>query len=149
MRVKDLLPKKPRTVSSLTDRDTISDAVKTLMRSDISAVLVTSEAGQPGIFTRSDILRAWDDSTRERFGDIVLKEAMTADLITAHPEDGLADTIAAMLHARIGHLPVCESGRVIALLRLDDLFAVYVEALNKELEHLNDYIDQLHDSFQD
>lgn len=149
MRVRDLLPKKRRTVSSLTDRHTLSDAVKTLMTPDTSAVLVTSEAGRPGILTRSDILRVWGDSTRRPLGDIALKEAMTVDLITARPEDGLADTIAAMLRARVDHLPVCESGRVIAVLRLKDLFAGYVESLKNELEHLNDYIEQLHDSFQD
>jgi CBS domain-containing protein len=149
MRVRDLLPKKPRTVSRLTDRHTISDAVKTLTTPDTSAVLVTSEAGRPGIITRSDILRVWGDSTRKPFGDVALKEAMTAELITARPEDGLADTIAAMLRARVDHLPVCESGRVIAVLRLKDLFAGYVESLSNELEHLNDYIEQLHDSFHD
>jgi CBS domain-containing protein len=149
MRVRDLLSKTPRTVSSLTDRHTISDAVKSLVAPDTSAVLVTSEAGRPGILTRSDILRVWNDSSRKPFGHIVLKEAMTAELITAGPDDDLADSIATMLRARVGHLPVCESGRVIAVLRLKDLFAIYVEALNNELEHLNDYIEQLHDSFQD
>lgn len=149
MRVKDLLTNQPQAFSSLTDRQTIADAIKTMIAAKTGALIVTSDSGPTGILTRSDVLRSWADSPAKPFQKTELREAISSQLITAEPGDDIAATIDVMLRAEIIHMPICEDGQIIAILSIHDLAAHHIKALHSELEQMNDYIDRLHDSYQD
>ena len=149
MRVKDALTNQHWTVLSLAESQTVADAITKMMAAGASALIVTS-GGQPtGLFTRSDVMRVSVDSPRQSFAAIPLKEALAGDFIWTKPEDDIVGVIDTMLRKRIQFLPVREDGQVIAVLSIQDLVAWHLEALNAEIEHLNDYIHQLHDSLED
>ena len=149
MRVKDALTNQHRKVLSLTDSHTVADAITKMMAAEASALIVTS-GGQPtGLFTRSDVMRVSVDSPCHSFATIPLKDALAGNLIWIEPEDDIAGVIDTMLRKRIEYLPVQEDGQVIAIFSIRDLVAWHLEALNDEIEHLNDYIRQLHDSLED
>lgn len=149
MRVKDLLKNQPQAVAILTDRQTFGDAIQTMMTAQSDALVVTSDIGPTGILTRSDVFRAWFDSSAKTSQETELREALSSKLITAAPDDDIADTIDMMLKAEIGHMPICEDGKIMAILSIRDLVAHHLEALNSELEQMNDYIERLHDSYED
>ena len=149
MRVKDALTNQHQTVLSLTENHTVADAITKMIAAEASALIVTT-GGQPtGLFTRNDVMRVSVDSPVQSFATIPLKEAMVSNIIWVEPDDDIAGAIETMLRKRIEYLPVQEDGKVIAILSTQELVVVHLEALNAEIEHLNDYIHQLHDSLED
>lgn len=149
MLIRDLLPAKARPVISMPGRRTVDAAIETMSAQNAGALIVTADDRPVGIFTRGDLMRAYVGSSGAPFSAIPLQTVMSDNLITAAPEDLVADSITVMLQARIGHLPVREAGRVIAMLKMRDLLAEHIDSLLGELDHLNDYIARLHDSIQD
>ena len=149
MRVKDALTNQHRAVISLADCNTVADAIDKLRSTGASALIVTKGARPTGIFTSSDIIRAGVESSDKPIADIPLKEAMTAELISVETEDNIAGAIEAMLRAGIHHMPVNEDGQIIAILPVNDLAAQHIENLESEIDHLNEYIHQLHDALHD
>ena len=149
MRIKDALTIKHRTVVSLKDCHTVADAIAKLAASETGALVVTSGGEPSGLFARSDVMRVSADSPGQSFSTIPLKEATAGYPIWIEPEDNIATAIDMMLGKRIEYLPVREGGKVIAILSLQDLVTCHLEALTAEIEHLNDYIHQLHDSLED
>jgi CBS domain-containing protein len=149
MFIKDLLPAKARPVIALPGDRTVAAAIEVMTAEKTGALIVTADDRPTGIFTRGDLMRAWIDSSGVPFSAIPLQAVMTDRLITAAPGDLVADTITVMLQARIGHLPVSETGRITAMLTMRDMVAGHIESLLGELDHLNDYIARLHDSIQD
>ena len=94
-------------------------------------------------------MRVSADSPGQSFSTILLKEAIADNPIWIDLEDNIATAIDMMLGEKIEYLPVREDGKMIAILSLQDLIACHLEALTAEIEHLNDYIHQLHDSLED
>jgi len=149
MLIADLLPGNMRTAVTLSGERTVSEAVEAMAANKTDALIVTADEQPTGIFTRGDLMRAHMISGGGSLSAVPLRAAMTNKLITAAPGDPVADAINVMLHARIGHLPVSESGRITAVLSLRDLVSEFIATLLGELEHLNDYIARVQDSIQD
>ena len=149
MRVKDALTNQHRTVLSLTAEHTVGDAIEKMTAAGANAPLVTSGHRPTGIFTRSDVMRASVDSPEKSFSAIPLGETVSADLVSLTPEDDTASAIEVMLRAGVEYLPVLKDKQPIAILSIHNLMACHIDALNNEIEQLNDYINQLHDSFHD
>ena len=149
MRVKDVLTNHHRLVLSLTANNTVADAITKMVAAEAGALIVTSDGEPTGLFTRSDVMRASVQSPGQSFATIPLKETITGHMIWIEPEENIANAIDTMLRERIEYLPVGKAGKVIAVLSLQDLVTSHLEALAAEIEHLNDYIHQLHDSLED
>ena len=149
MRVEDVLTNNHRRVLNLAESRTVADAIKEMTATGADALIVTTDRGPAGIFTRSDVMRASVDSPRKSLAAIPLKEAMSADIVSAEPGDDTARAVDVMLRAGVAYLPIRADGQIVAILPIRDLVACHLEALNHELEQLQDYIDQLHESYHD
>jgi CBS domain-containing protein len=101
---------------------------------------VVTEGKSPiGILTERDILRVTARSPGE-LDSIEVATVMTVKLITASPEDELADMMDVMTENKIRHLPVLEGGRLVGIVSIGDLLnACRVEA-EEENSHLRQYI---------
>ena len=95
------------------------EAARVMIESNIQIVAVTSDEGSlEGVATEWDITRA---SATGCALDIPLKEIMTTDVITVHPEDTILEVLQKLEHYEISAMPVVDGGQVIGVINSDIL----------------------------
>ncbi len=90
-----------------------------------------------GIVSESDLLNAApSDATtlsvwemNYLLSKITVKEIMTRNVITAHPDTPLEDAARNMVDNKIGGLPVVRNGDVVGIITETDLFKIFLELL--------------------
>lgn len=140
MDVKDLLQKKSGSVVSIKANKTVEDAIQEMGRNKISALIVTEKERTVGIFTERDVVRCYIANSGKNFGDVVLRDAMTKNVIVAEQDDDISSIMSIMVEKNIRHLPVIEKGKVIGMLSIRDIIQTQVKNLTAEIHYLKDYI---------
>ena len=121
MNVETILRNKGSWVTTIRPQATIEEAVATLNREHIGA-LVVSEDGESvdGVLSERDVVAGLG-----RSGDQLLActvdEVMTRKVITCEPSDSVGDLMAEMTNRRIRHLPVVKDGRLCGIVSIGDL----------------------------
>ncbi|MGD1075314.1 MAG: CBS domain-containing protein [Thermodesulfovibrionales bacterium] len=140
MKVRDLLVAKGRDVISMEKEGTVEDAIRSMHSRKISAILITENGKPAGIFTERDVVRCYINSGGKPFNGILLKDAMTVDLIVAEPQDELASISSVMIQKNIRHLPVSEKGKIIGMLSIRDVIQSQIGSLTEEIHYLKDFL---------
>ena len=140
MKVKQLLGSKGREVVTSEADNTVEDAIRSMQGRNISALLVTERGRPVGIFTERDVLRCYVATDGRSFKEVVLREAMTANLVVAELNDDLSDIMAVLIDRNIRHLPVVDGGALIGMLSVRDIIQSQVQKLTSEIHYLKDYI---------
>ena len=148
MKVLALLKDKARTVPTIASNQTVDDAICLMASGQVYALLVTENDKPAGIFSERDVFHTYLRNRSTGFSKILLKNAMTPNLIVAEPEDTVIDVMARMIKADITHLPVMEGEKIVGMLTLKDLMAQQIEELAEEIHQLKEYITDLHDAGQ-
>lgn len=130
-----------RAVITLPASTTVLEASIAMQAQKVGAVLVSEDdgTGAIGIFTERDLMSrvvaAELDPART-----ALRQVMTADMVTAGPDDRVAAVTQLLQDRHIRHLPVVENGTVIGLVGLRDLLRELLSHSNSEVRALTDYI---------
>ncbi len=149
MKVHELLSQKARPVYTITSDQTVDDAIN-LMTSKKAGALIVIEADHPvGIFAERDVFRAHIKDKSAAFSEIRLKDAMTNKLFAAKTEDEISSVMSMMIQADIKHMPVMKENKIVGILTLNDLIEHQIDMLTEELQHLREYIEDLHHAGQD
>ncbi|WP_042695200.1 CBS domain-containing protein [Azospirillum sp. B506] len=140
MHVAVLLKRKGNRIVSAAPDDTVAAVARLLTEHRIGAVLVMDDDGQPvGILSERDIVRAI-----ARDGAVALDrpaaDLMTRELITAAPDDTVADMMAVMTERRIRHVPIVESRRVVGVISIGDVVKARIDDAELEVESLRGYV---------
>ena len=125
--VRDLMSSRVRT---LTRNDEVLNA-DSLMRSErIRHVPILNESGElAGILSQRDLflsglVRALGHGTASRdrtLGAMLVKEVMTADVVTTTPETSIREAAQVMVDRKIGCLPVLDREKLVGLLSESDV----------------------------
>jgi IMP dehydrogenase len=142
MKVHELLSHKSRPVHTLNGDQTVDEAINLMTAKKISALIITEGDHPVGIFAERDVFRA-------HIRDILLKDAMTPKLLMAKMEDEVSTVMTMMIQADIKHMPVIKENEIVGLLTLADLIEHQINMLTDELQHLREYIEDLHRAGQD
>jgi CBS domain-containing protein len=149
MKVHELLSQKVRPVYTISSDQTVDDAIN-LMTAEKTGALIVTEADHPvGIFAERDVFRAHIKDKSTAFSEIRLKDAMTNKLFVAKAEDEVSSVMSMMIQAEIKHMPVMEENKIVGMLTLHDLIEHQIDMLTEELQHLREYIEDLHHAGQD
>lgn len=149
MKVKDLLEECTSHFHTISQDQTVEQALKQMSAYNVSAlVLMTGEVSN-GIFTERDLVRCHIIFPDKDIKEIRVKDVMTSKLIVAETEDTIEDAMKMMIKAKIRHLPVISDGQIKGVLSLEDLVKKHVGDLTKELHYLKDYISVLQDAAND
>ncbi|HMO25345.1 MAG TPA: CBS domain-containing protein [Tepidisphaeraceae bacterium] len=138
--VRDVLSNKGRTVHTVDADASVLEATQMMNRHRIGAVVVMHDDRLVGVFTERDVL------TRVvGFGgdlrDLRVRDVMTRDVITAHPDTDLAEVSEIMAEKRIRHLPICEQdGRLCGMISIGDVNAAFAAERETHLHYLQDYV---------
>ena len=149
MRIKDILDQECRKALKIESDLSVEDAINLMTKKDAMALIVVEGDRPVGIFTEKDVLLSYVKFDRKPYPGIKLKNAMTNKLIVANPEDEIDGSISLMIQTGIRHLPVVESGEIIAVLYLCDLVQHQVGTLSTELHYLEEYLNDLNNAGRD
>jgi CBS domain-containing protein len=131
---------------TMEDARRLADAAAVLCAEETAILIVTRSGSPVGALSRGDILACLMKDPARRAAEIPIREAMTPNLVTVAPEDGIEDALKAMMAGSIRSVPVIEDGRVLGVLPVEALFAYRIEALTAEMRHLQAYISDLQDA---
>lgn len=140
MTVKELLEAKGKDVVSIASGNSVEDAIRSMNARHIGSLVVTEDGKPVGIFTERDIVRCYVNTNGSPFNSVLLKDAMTSDLIVAEPDEELCDVMSVMIQKGIRHLPVSDNGKVVGMLSIRDVVQSQIGNLHAEIHHLKDYI---------
>ncbi|MFL5798889.1 MAG: cyclic nucleotide-binding/CBS domain-containing protein [Actinomycetota bacterium] len=128
------------TPAAVTDRpdDTLAEAARKMWEQQTGSLVVTDGDDMIGIVTERDILKA--AATGVPLEETRVSDAMTKDVVTAHPGMSLREAAAIMTDKWIRHLPVLDRGALVGIVSQRDLAGVLAGALN-EPETLERVVD--------
>ncbi|WP_235889056.1 CBS domain-containing protein [Glacieibacterium frigidum] len=131
-----LTGKKP--LVSVTKATTVREIARLLYENRIGAVLVIEEGAILGIVSERDIVAGLH--THESVLDCTAGQVMTSPVITAPPDQDIADSMGVMTDRRVRHLPVVAEGRCVGLVSIGDLVKRRIDDAEAEATALKDYI---------
>jgi len=140
MFVSDILAQKGGLVFTVTPGTTVAQAVQHLSTRRIGSVLVMDGTNTiAGIVSERDLVR-----TMARHGaaglDLEVRQVMTRDVVTCHPDDPIERVMGLMTAGRFRHLPVQDRGELIGLISIGDVVKARLEETQHETEALKAYI---------
>jgi CBS domain-containing protein len=110
-----------RNVVTLSTNSSVQEAAARMRDDDIGNVIVLDESDQlQGIVTDRDItVRAVADGRNP--SEVTVGEICSGDLVTASPNDDLAEVAERMRQANVRRIPVVEGGRPVGIVSLGDV----------------------------
>ena len=135
--VPDVIDK--QTLYRVAPHDKVRTAAKLMRDRKIAAVLVMDGERLVGIVTERDmtarVVAAGADPETTAIADI-----MTANPDTLAPDNTASDAIRMMIARNYRHLPVVDGTRVVGMVSVRDLYAVYNGELEQDLKDRDAYI---------
>lgn len=139
MRIRDILRQKGDYVVTIQPRQTVHEAIETLVKHNIGSLVVTDGDSIVGIITERDILR--EGAARcESLKETPVEDVMTKNVIIGVPDDDLDYVMGIMTKNRIRHLPVLESDKLVGIISIGDVVNSHLRATEFENRLLKDYI---------
>jgi CBS domain-containing protein len=128
-----------QTLQNVSPRDTARDAAKMMRDKKIAAVLVMEGERLVGIVTERDmtcrvVAAGLNPDTAS------CAEIMTANPDTLSPDDAAIEALNMMRERNYRHLPVVKGERVVGIVSVRDLYAVYKTELEQDLKDRNAFI---------
>ena len=112
------------TPAAVTDRpdDTLAEAARKMWEQQTGSLVVTDGDELIGIVTERDVLKAV--ATGVPLEDTRVSDAMTKEVVTAHPGMSLREAAGIMTDKWIRHLPVLDRGALVGIVSQRDLSGV-------------------------
>ena len=139
MRLRDILRVKGSQVHTISPSATLQDVANILVQHNCGSLVVTEGDQLCGIITERDILRA-AAATHPPLTDCLVRDHMTAKLITGSPDESLSEVMGQMTEHRIRHLPILENGRLVGIISIVDVVKAQHDQLSMENHYLKNYI---------
>jgi CBS domain-containing protein len=137
--IEAILQTKGREVHVVTRDATVLDAVGTMCRAHVGAVLVMDGDQLAGIFSERDLMSrvvlAGKDPAKTP-----VSEVMTRDVKSIAPDVSAHEAMSLMTNRRVRHLPVAEGRRIVGLVSIGDLVRWTLHDREAEIANLQDYV---------
>jgi CBS domain-containing protein len=140
-RVSDILRNKGREVLKIEATETVFEAIKRMVESNVGSILVTEGGEIVGIMTERDYLRKIALEGRAS-RETQVGEIMSSPLVYVTPHTTVEETMAVMTDRRIRHLPVVEGDpeEVIGVVSIGDVVKFQSREQSFQIQYLTDYI---------
>jgi CBS domain-containing protein len=137
--VKQILAAKPPGVRTVDASFTVHAAVALLASYQIGALVVTEHGRPVGIFSERDFARKGVIRGR-RAHETLVREIMSAPLVTVTPEQSMEECMELMTERRIRHLPVMEGEELVGIVTIGDVVMQVISAQRATIAQLEGYI---------
>jgi CBS domain-containing protein len=138
MKVKDILKTKGPEVITIGEVKNIYDAIDTLVKHRIGALIVLNESADiVGIISERDVMR----ENHKQYGSLAeVKDVMTRKVIIGEPEDDVEYVESIMTQNRIRHLPIISNEKLVGMISIGDIIKAILKEAKVENRYLHDYI---------
>lgn len=115
---------------------TVGDAIRTMIRDQVSAVVVVDKGLVAGIFTERDVMLRVATSYLAP-DEVRIADRMTPAPETLRPDDAIAYVVSRMLDRGYGHVPVVDDGgRPLHILSMRDLMMHIMDPSDRRISTL-------------
>jgi CBS domain-containing protein len=140
MFVSDILAQKGGLVFTVSPGTTVAQVAQQLSTRRIGSVLVMGKDDAiAGIVSERDLVRAIAGNGAAAL-DLEVRQVMTRDVVTCHPDDPIERVMGMMTAGRFRHLPVEDHGELVGLISIGDVVKARIEEAQHETEALKAYI---------
>ena len=140
MKVGAILSEKGFEVVTLSPDVTVNDAVATLAKHRIGALVVTNGHGViKGIISERDIVRTLAEDGPESLKRPV-SDLMTANVKVCTENHTINEVMEIMTNGRFRHLPVERDGKLAGVISIGDVVKRKIAEVQKEAEEIRSYI---------
>ena len=140
MTVANILKKKGDGIISVTENQTVLEALNILAEHHIGAVLVMTEAGKmAGVLSERDVVRALPNA-KGKLRAQKISTIMTRDVITCKEGQSIEEVMGIMTKNKIRHLPVVNKGKLVGIITIGDVVKERIAETEHEAEALKQYI---------
>jgi CBS domain-containing protein len=140
MLVKSILAEKGNEVLTVSTTTSVEDAVHTLAKNRIGALVVTDiNANIKGILSERDIIRHIAQDGVAVLGQPVSR-VMTANVKVCTENHTVNDVMEMMTKGRFRHMPVERAGKLIGVISIGDVVKRKIQETEEEAEAIKSYI---------
>lgn len=127
-------------IATVKPSDSVSDAANLLSKHGIGALVVSLNGTDvAGILSERDIVRELGKRGISCMSDVV-RDLMTANIITATPSDTAESVLQTMTDKRFRHMPVMEDEKMIGIVSIGDIVSARLAEMNSEKNAMQDMI---------
>ncbi len=138
--VRDVIARKGSKVQSIETTSTVLEATRLMNQHKIGALVVMNGGHIVGMFTERDVLSRVV-AAQQSPADMMVADAMTADVICISPNEDLDDVSRIMKDRKIRHIPVLDDdGDLMGLISMGDVNAFHASDQQQTIHFLNEYI---------
>jgi len=137
--VRGILAKKGSQIHAVGPEDDVYTALELMAEHDVGALVVRDGNELVGIVSERDYARKVILLGRAS-RDTLVREVMSAPVITVSIDDTVATCLAHMAGRRVRHLPVLADGQLVGVVSIGDLVKAIIDAQAFEIERLHEFI---------
>ena len=137
--IQEVLDRKGGSVITVSNDTPVLEAIGTMSKANIGAVVVEQGGKAAGIFTERDYLRKIALEGRSS-SDTPVAEVMSSPLITVGPAESTREAMETMTECRCRHLVVNDEEEMIGIVSLGDLVKHLLIEAEAEVQQLSGYI---------
>jgi CBS domain-containing protein len=138
-RVSDILKGKGTEVLQIAATETVFEAIRLMVDSNVGSILVNDGNQIVGILTERDYLRKITLQGRTS-RETQVGEIMSSPLIYVTPKTTIEECMAIMTDRRIRHLPVVEDDDVVGVVSIGDVVKFQSKQQSYQIQYLTEYI---------
>lgn len=135
----ELLKKREAAIWSLGPQDRVFDALQQLANHNVGAMMVLDQGKLVGVFSERDYTRKIALAGKSS-RDTLVKDIMTAQVLTVSPQTRTRDCMALMSQKKIRHLPVVDGDKVLGMISIRDIMNDIIADHELTIGHLTNYI---------
>lgn len=140
MTIAKILHGKGASVMSVSPEATLQSAATLLTEKKVGAlVALDSHNKLVGILSERDIVRLCSEQGSDAMNSLV-SDAMTKNVLTAAPQDGIDSAMARMTDRRIRHLPVLDGPTLVGVVSIGDLVKAKIDEALADADAMRAYI---------
>jgi CBS domain-containing protein len=140
MTIAKILGGKGRSIMSISPDETLQAAAARLTSAKVGALVALDASGKlAGILSERDIVRICAEQGGAAMSSLI-SQAMTRDVLTATPQDGIDAAMARMTDRRIRHLPVLEGESLVGVVSIGDLVKAKIDEALADADAMRAYI---------
>jgi CBS domain-containing protein len=140
MTIAKILGGKGGKIVSVSPSDTLQSAAAVLTNQKVGALVALDSANRlAGILSERDIVRICAEQGASAMATLV-QDAMTKNVLTAAPQDGIDSAMARMTDRRIRHLPVLDGQTLVGVVSIGDLVKAKIDETLADADAMRAYI---------
>jgi len=137
--IQEVLDRKGGSIITVSSDTSVLEAIGTMSKANIGAVVVEQGGKAAGIFTERDYLRKIALEGRSS-SDTPIAEVMSSPLITVGPAESTREAMETMTECRCRHLVVNNEEEMVGIVSLGDLVKHLLIEAEAEVQQLSGYI---------